>query len=172
MAEVRTTKIDPDQTTVGISIQLMNENVTPPEYQEGVNDNPPTVGQAYELGKTLKQASMGDLEPAYTTDDATGYGDLKEQKVSKKIINLSDITVSGLARTEDKNIVTYLNGCYDSDAVTQIDVKYAKIAENRPQRSFTADMWLTNLQVTRASAELRKLEFTLMSAGQFDDSKL
>lgn len=172
MADVRTSTIPPDQTTVDLSIKLSNENVTPPDYQVGVNSDPPVKGEQYELGKVLKQGSLGDLEPNYMTDDGTGYGDTKEQKVSKKIISLSDISLSGLARTEDENILKFLNSCYDSDAVTNIEATYAKVDDNYPARSFTADMWLTNVQVTRASAELRKLEATLTTAGNFSDARV
>ena len=172
MADVRTSKIPPDQTTVGLSIKLSNENVTPPEYQEGVNSNPPVMGEQYELGKVLKQGSLGDLEPNFMTDDGTGYADLKEQKVSKKIISLSDISLSGLARTEDEIILKYLRSCYTSDAVTNLEATYKQVDSDFPDRSFSADMWLTSLQVTRASAELRKLEMNLTTAGNFDASKL
>ena len=177
MAEVRITKVPPDQTTVDISIQFSNENVTPPVHQvddEGndINSDPPLKGEALELGKILKQGSLGDLEPNYMTDDGTGYADKKEQKVSKKIISLSDISLSGLARTEDEVILTYLRACRASVAVTEIVVKYKRVDPAKPRRQFSADMWLSNVQVTRASAELRKLEVTLTTAGNFDDSQL
>lgn len=172
MADVRTTTVPPDQTTVDISIQLTNENVTPTRHQAGVNSNPPTAGQPLELGEILKQGSLGDLEPNYLTDDGTGYSDRKEQKVSKKIISLSDISLSGLARTEDEDILTFLRACRASTAITRVVVKYARLDPDLPQRQFSADMWLSNVQVTRASAELRKVECTLTTAGNFDDSRL